>query len=82
MKYQCKGCGHVFDESEARIETTFNMAGEKCIELDLCPKCGSDNLDEDYAEPEPERVETAEDRAELAGEYRADSERQGDCKDE
>ena len=78
MSYQCKDCGHVFDESEAQLSTTFNMAGEKCIELDLCPKCGSDNLDEDYAEPEPEREETAEDRAELRGEYWLECERNGD----
>jgi predicted nucleic acid-binding Zn-ribbon protein len=73
MSYQCKDCGHVFDESEARIETSFHGA-----QTDLCPKCGSDNLDADYAEPEPEREETAEDRAELRGEYWADSERNGD----
>ena len=47
MKYECEDCGKVFDESEARLSTTFNMAGEKCVETDVCPKCGSENLKEE-----------------------------------
>ena len=66
MKYECKDCGMVFDQSEAVVKGDWEKG-----ELDTCPFCGSENLNEDYKETEheEERDLTSDEKAELAGEY-------------
>ena len=64
MKYKCNECDTVFDESEARVLTTHNWNGST-TEMDTCPKCHSENLEEDYKEPAPEYYY---DKEELRGE--------------
>ena len=67
MKYECNDCGEVFDESEAVVRGNWEKG-----ETDACPFCNSDNLNEDYKEPEPE---DDLDKSELRGEYWMEVER-------
>lgn len=69
MKYKCNECGVVFDESEAAVKTISGHGF--CSDMDVCPKCHSENLEEDYKEPEQDEP----DMAELRGEYWGDVER-------
>ena len=78
MKYECQDCGHVFDQTEAVTKTTCRINGRTPSDYDVCQKCNSENLNEDYKEPEQDEEErefTAEDKKELRGEYWMEVER-------
>lgn len=70
MTYQCKDCGEVFDAEDAGCIQIKTVSGGT-TDYDTCPKCGSEDLNEDYIQ-EPEREFTAEDRAEARGEWMRD----------
>ena len=71
MKYQCKDCGLIFDAEDARHDVCYTMKGEQVEDVDTCPKCYSEDLNDDYIQ-EPEREFTAEDKAEARGEWMRD----------
>ena len=44
MKYQCDGCGHVFDEEDAHRKTYYSVWGKAVEDIDSCPRCRSEKL--------------------------------------
>ena len=72
-KYKCKDCGLVFDTEDARCIQIKTVSGGT-TDYDTCPNCHSENLNEDYKEPEPEEeyIITEEDRIEMTGEHWCD----------
>jgi len=56
MKYQCNGCGRVFDMDDAINRTTTGANGKTPCYYDVCPFCESEDLNEDYKEQSHESV--------------------------
>lgn len=57
MIYKCEGCGHIFDEEDAKIvhDHVGDFWGVPAYQDFMeCPECGDDNIEEYHEEEDEE----------------------------